>query len=527
MKHKVLSNFRRWIESFKRGRQFVAHDIWRIGLPGEEVPNGLIIKQIRAIILLARGLMEETILLRASALTFATLLFIVPFLALMFFLIQTFNIGDQIYQRMDNQTYKAVSALRHGDNGDEDEEEQGECAPDGALVSDIDSKPLPPPVDQGTTPVLSVGAPRKTNSDEQLKQQIIGWVFPIFKEGESITEAADYTNPVKIFVSLAESGVNNPRTVGLSGLIFILTTVFGFMRNVEYTLNRIWSVKRQRNLFLVISHYMMITLFLPFVAASIMGMNAALENPHVSEMLGSFTFAVRLLQFLFLCLALTLIYYIVPNTKVHFRYALLGGIVGSLLFLLNSWAYVKFQMGLVRYTNFFFTFALFPLLLMYIYISWIILLSGSLVSFAYQNEKTFAMERLAEGAPQAYREFFAIRLMMELAYRHRHRLLYPTAQEAAELWNVPTRIVSETLEALHEGQLVTAAATTPVTYQPRHDPRSIKILDVLNVLREHGQDPSRLRNQKDAVPLSNALYSGDAAILQKDMYTMAEEYERS
>lgn len=521
MKQEVIEYIRLWIDSFKRGRQFIAHDVWRIGLPGEQVPNGLIIKQVRAIILLARGLMEETILLRASALTFATLLFLVPFLALMFFLIQTFNIGDQIYERMDVQMSKAVTALRSMDEGESEGEVEAE-----AETETFPERIPAAPVNEAATPVVGVAARPSGSNDELLKQQMIGWVFPIFREGHKITERSDYTNPVKLFVSLAEAGVNNPRTLGISGLIFILTTVFGFMRNVEYTLNRIWSVKRQRNLFLVISHYMMITLLLPFVAASIMGISAALENPYVSSTLGSFAFAVRATQFLVLCLSFTMIYYVVPNTKVYFRYALLGGIVGSGLFMLTSWAYVKFQIGLVGYTNYFFTFALFPLLLMYIYISWITLLFGSLVSFAYQNEKTFAMERLAEDAPEAYREAFAVRLMLELAYRYNNVLPSLSVQEGAERWNVPTRIVSETLEALHRANLVTALATTPVTYQPHHDTRKMKVLDVVNAIRENGIDPSLLRQDKGCKYLFTGLYAADPTVMQKDIHAMSKEVPR-
>jgi membrane protein len=80
MKMAIKENIAQLRASVERGQRFITHDIWRIGAPGEEVPAGIIIKQIRAVILLARGLVEETLLLRASALTFATLLFLVPFL---------------------------------------------------------------------------------------------------------------------------------------------------------------------------------------------------------------------------------------------------------------------------------------------------------------------------------------------------------------------------------------------------------------------------------------------------------------
>ena len=98
------------VEAMKRGHRFVTRDVWHIGAPGEAPPSGVIIKQVRAFILLLRGVTEETIMLRASALTFATILFIVPFLAFMFFLIQTFNLGDYAYTNLNEQIEKRIHA---------------------------------------------------------------------------------------------------------------------------------------------------------------------------------------------------------------------------------------------------------------------------------------------------------------------------------------------------------------------------------------------------------------------------------
>ncbi|MCC6142452.1 MAG: hypothetical protein IT368_01470, partial [Candidatus Hydrogenedentes bacterium] len=84
-------------EALERGHRFVTHDVWRIGKPGEELPRGFIIKNVRVVILVIWGIIEEQFLLRASALTFATLLFIVPFLTFMFFFIQAFNLGEGFY----------------------------------------------------------------------------------------------------------------------------------------------------------------------------------------------------------------------------------------------------------------------------------------------------------------------------------------------------------------------------------------------------------------------------------------------
>ncbi len=506
--------------SFERGKRFIAHDIWRIGAPGEEVPSGFIIKQIRAVILLVRGVVEETLLLRASALSFATLLFLVPFFALMFYLIQTFNLGDQIYETVDARLTQAVSVIRSLSERDETEEDVPEDD-----VSAVDETPEPLFYDEEPAEDDDPDAvPQRTaeESDDLLKQQLIGWVFPIFADDRSITDDPAYENPVRLLVNLAEEGAKSPRAIGISGILFILSTVFGFMRNVEYTLNHIWGVRRRRNPLRVVSDYMMITLLLPVVAALIMGISAALESQYIVEILGPFAIGLRGSQFLILCLSFTMIYMFVPNTRVYFRYALLGGIVGAGLYMLNSWAYVKFQVGLARYTLFFSTFALFPLLLMYIYFSWLIVLFGALVSFAYQNEKTFAMERLADHATFAYREALAVRIMVELARRFKTGAFPLTVKDAAEDWNVPTRLLSETLDSLVSAKLVTACATAPVCYQPARAPNTIKVLDVINAMRESGQDPSLFRKDKQYRDLYVGIDGARPDVMHADINSLAE-----
>ena len=98
----------RIVEAAKRGHQFALYDVWRIGKPGEEIPQGFIIKQIRVIILLATKLLDGTHMLRASALTFATLLSIVPLLAVTFFIVQTFNLGEDVFLKFQEYMETAI-----------------------------------------------------------------------------------------------------------------------------------------------------------------------------------------------------------------------------------------------------------------------------------------------------------------------------------------------------------------------------------------------------------------------------------
>ena len=88
----------RLLDALDRGKRFVTHDVWRIGGTGDEVPYGFVIRQVRVTILLVQNLVRDALTLRAAALTFATALGIVPFLALTFFVIQTFDVDTAVYE---------------------------------------------------------------------------------------------------------------------------------------------------------------------------------------------------------------------------------------------------------------------------------------------------------------------------------------------------------------------------------------------------------------------------------------------
>ena len=277
------------------------------------------------------------------------------------------------------------------------------------------------------------------------------------------------------------------------GQDFVLATVFGLMMNIEGSFNRIWGLKRTRSWYRMLSDYMMILLLLPFMAAGILSGTALLESNVISQRLGGLAFPLRGIQYVASWLIFTALYFLVPNTRVKFRYALLSGVAAGTMWCLLSLAYVKFQFGLPRYNLVYSTFAQVPVLLMWVYCSWMVLLIGAEATFAYQNEKTFAMERFTEGASHAYKEALGVWAMIELGKRFDAGLGGLSAAAAAEMWNVPTRLLNETLRHLEEARFVVRSSGDPPIYQPARSIDKITITDVSACLREAGQDPSALR----------------------------------
>lgn len=466
----MRARLQRILDSLERGRRFVTHDVWHIGAPGETVPHGLIIKQVRVTILLVQNLTRDALTVRAAALTFATIFGAVPFLALMFFVFKTFSLDTAIYEYLSERMSVVMP-------------QTVENAPDAA---------------PGQTP------PESHRTD--LKK---GLTSLFFRDGGKMDTAAasdPLDNPVEKIVDYAQ-GDASKQVVGIAGLLFVLGAVFSLMNNIESAFNTIWGIRRTRSWYRMFSDYLTLMVVLPFAVALVITVTAVLESEHLRTQLGLFGPAVRSGQYALIWMTFTAMYFFIPNTRVRFRYALLGGVVGGTLWCLLSWGYVKFQVEMVpRYSMFFSGVAQVPILLIWVYLSWLILLFGAELTFAYQHEKTFAMERLAQDASYAYREALGLWVMLQLARRFDAGLPPGSVVALAEEGNVPARLVTDTLEILGRAGLAAPCDREAGTYQVARSLNRIAAGDILAALRESGRDPSALRNDEALQPILRKLF---------------------
>ncbi len=433
-------------DAMTRGRRFLAHDIWRIGMPGEQIPDGFIIAQIRVLILLGQSMVKDALLLRAAALTFTTMLSLVPMLAAIFYIVHVFEFEEDVYRFIAEQVFQDVAQVADAP------------PPDGPLAH---------------APLADAPPPASSPADPDAEP------------------APAYIDPVEYLIEFGRRG-SSPRALGLWGVIFVVGAVFGLMSNIESSFNRIWGITRSRSYYRMLTDYLFLLILLPVVAFGMLSATAIPPMLGISQQ--GLAAAIGAGKLILVCLAFSALYFFVPNTHVHFRYALLGGIVAGALWSLASWGYIRFQLGLANYTLLYSTFAQFPVLLMWIYVSWIILLFGAELAFAYQNVKTYAMERLAESASYAYREATAIRAMLEIARRFDAGLPGFVADEAAERWPVPTRLLNDTLAHLEDAALVRRSGADPVEFLPARPLQRITLGDVVHALRSYGRDPSPLQD---------------------------------
>lgn len=165
------------------------------------------------------------------------------------------------------------------------------------------------------------------------------------------------------------------------GGVFLLITSVLLLRNIETTLNRIWRVARPRQGLLALLTYWAVLTLGPLTLAVGLGASSYIASVSLFTdtvaMVGGMSIWLKLLPFIMSTVMLTLLYVLVPNCHVPLKQGVLGGVVAAVLFELAKTAFAKFIKMAPTYEIIYGAFAAVPLFLLWIYVSWIIVLAGA------------------------------------------------------------------------------------------------------------------------------------------------------
>jgi YihY family inner membrane protein len=191
----------------------------------------------------------------------------------------------------------------------------------------------------------------------------------------------------------------------------------------------------------------------------------------------------QILPFVVLSLAFGMFYQFMPNTPVQWRAALAGGVVGGTLWQLNNKLSVLYVSKAVEYSKIYGSLGIIPLLLVGMYFSWLILLFGAQVAYAYQNRQAYLEEKQSDGVNQRGREFIALRILTQVARSFATGEKPSDVPHLAESLGVPTKLVAQLMGVLLRANLVVEVSNSDVGYVPARPIGSITIQDVLYALR--------------------------------------------
>jgi membrane protein len=392
----------------RRISDFFNKEIWRTDLRDSSKRRGFIIRQIRIMVFAFRGFFEDRAALRASSLTYFTMLSIVPILAMGFGIAKGFGFEERMNTVIDNT----------------------------------------------------------------------------FQGQENLIK------PIKDLANNLLDNTNGGVVAGI-GFIILFWSVIQVLNNIELSFNDIWQVKKARSPVRKFSDYLAIMIVSPFAIALSGSFMVRIQSmaDSVDLIKPILMFLIKTVPYVSIWLLFTLIYIVMPNTKVKFKYALIAGIVAGSLALIVQWGYFEFQIGVTRFNTLYGSFAAIPLFLMWLQITWLIVLMGAEISFAYQNIESYEHEETALKLSHDNKRILTLLIAHNIVKNFEEGGKAKSVEQLGHDLKIPVRLLSELVfEMVESGILAELASENPKdrSYQPALDINKLSVNELYMRLEKMG-----------------------------------------
>ncbi|TLX78277.1 YihY/virulence factor BrkB family protein [Labilibacter sediminis] len=426
--------------------KYLTEDIWRIQKFELSRPHVLIINTIRILYLAVKGFIYDKCQQKASALTFYSLLSVVPIVALAIGIATGFGLGDTLKAELSNR-----------------------------LVG---------------------------------QEEVLNYVL----------------NMADVYIKNTKGGM----IVGI-GLVLLFWSVMQVLGNIEQSFNDIWEVKRSRSFARKFTDYIALLiiaiLFLISSSSMVVFVTSKFNDYAVLTFMGRILTMV--LPYVLICVVFTLLILIMPNTKVNFLSAAVGGIVAGILFQVLQYYFINFMVGVSRYNALYGSFAALPLFLFWLQSSWLIVMFGAEISFAVQNVNSFEFEADTKNVSNEYKRVVALLITYNCIKRFEKGEAPLNSLGLSVDLKLPIRLVNEILFDLVKSKVLIEVNTesgSETAYQPSMDINKFKVSTVLDMVNGcgsedlHFEETDSMKKVKTVVDqFKNMVSLSDKNVLLKDL----------
>jgi membrane protein len=308
------------------------------------------------------------------------------------------------------------------------------------------------------------------------------------------------------------------------GLVLLFWSVVKVMGNIEASFNTIWRVDRPRTLVRKFSDYLTMVLISPvlvivagsatvFVTTQIAAFLGRLALPAGLEALIALGF--KLVPYTLIWVLFTMVYMVMPNTRVRFSAALMGGVLAGTVYQVVQWGYITFQVGASRASAVYGSFAALPLFLVWLQLSWMIVLVGAEIASAAQTASRWEPEVDESQASPVQRKLAALALCREVVQAFGEGQAPLSAESLAQRSGLPGRLVHRVLGELVESGVLTracGAGEEEIAYLPSRDTDRITVGFVVQALDRRGTGGYGLPAGPSLPPLQEAFEALERAM---------------
>ena len=303
---------------------------------------------------------------------------------------------------------------------------------------------------------------------------------------------------VDYMVSFANNTLarTNGGVMATIGLLTLLWAVVNLFESIEANFNKIWEVKSSRNLVRKYSDYITVVIIAPLlwiVATSV--------GTYTRDMLGIegvwwLNMASKLFSLMLVWAMFTVIYIVLPNTKVRLRAAIMAAVFAGTGFDLFQTLFIFLMKWMTSYSAIYGSFAALPLFLLWMQYSWKILLMGCELSFALQNEKRYDEERELPVISHDDTQKFIIAIVCHIARSFVRGEGAVPLIAVRERLGIPSRIASKLILILVDAGILNEVKCEQkdydVAYAPAKDVNSLRVCDILEAVELFTEHPVEL-----------------------------------
>jgi membrane protein len=316
----------------------------------------------------------------------------------------------------------------------------------------------------------------------------------------------DYRSVIDILMGFVNNLLGRTRggVMAIGAFMVLIWAVIQVFGNVEKAFNNIWEVKNTRSMARRFGVYLGVVIMVPLLLVAsytiMIGVRSRLGVFNDNMAVG---ILFELLSLTAVVSVFTLIYDVIPNTKVRFSNALIAGTVTGVIFYLFQILYFFIQRELGSYNAIYGAFAAIPLFLLWMQINWQIVLFGGELSFGLQNVSSYEQELLSLSVSYDYRCKIMLASMVIILrdYLDDKPSLASSGTIAHEL-QLPIRIIRDVMHELEKDGLVFFVENEKDekvnNYVPAVDPRSLRLIDVVSRVTASGIE---LKKGKTEAPL--------------------------
>jgi len=416
---------------------------------------------------------------RAAALSYATLLALIPLLAVVLGVTSSLlkREGEERIEQFVEKLVQSVTPPAVIIRQQQGDQPQIIGIPEFKLAL---SNPSAAVAVVSNLPIADSPLATRTNSINTTAEPRVSYVQS--SEGEIVAARREIARRINEFIQNTRSGA-----LGITGTAFLVFMAISLLNRVEMTINDIWGVTQRRSWPVRIVQYWAIITLGPVVIVAALAMAGGPYFEMTKRLLTAMPvigeLAFKLLPVVLLWVGFALFFQLTPNTKVRWSAALVGGVVSGTLLHLNSVFGFLYVSRVVTQSKIYGSLGLVPVFMVGLYLSWLILLFGAQVAYAYQNRHAYIQDKLAESINQRGREFVALRLMTFIGQRFQNGGPPPTLTELANALTLSSRLVQQVLQPLLAAKLVVEVAGTEPAYMPARALDSINCHDILLAMR--------------------------------------------